>query len=331
VKKSFSLKDLYKHGLKLAVTAILLSLCFYYLDFSLVLDVMRNTGVEVYSICLLITFVGTILLPSVVTWKSLSTGSITISLAQLVQINLAVRFYMMILPRVVAIGIRWFRYQKMGSGYDAAALIVFERLLQLLVLALSTTIFLALDIETAGQQGIGLLVMSTGVTVLFLTLLLMYLSPAFCWIIDWVLRKFSQYLPAVINHKIDKIWGSVKAFNIISKRLVFEIIILSILGFVLFMLSAWVLMKGMHLDVALISLIWIRSIVFFITLLPISIGGIGVREVSFIYFLSLAGVSEENAFAYSLSMLAIQLLIGLMGVLTEIFNLFKSKQAIKSP
>ena len=41
-------------------------------------------------------------------------------------------------------------------------------------------------------------------------------------------------------------------------------------------------------------------------------------------------MNEENAFAYSFSMLAIQLLIGLTGVLTGISNLFKSRQAIEN-
>lgn len=318
-------KDLIKHVLKSLTAVALLGTCFYYLDLGRVLEVMVQTGVETYALAFVITLFGTIVLPAVVTQKSLIISSISIPLNRLIQINLAVRFYMLVLPRAVAVAIRWYRYQEAGSGYDAAALMGFERIVQLLVVTLMSAVFLYIDLDTAGTQGLPLLAVSSVVALGFLVLLFLYVSKGFAGFIERYFMGWLRFLPDGLARRIDKLWASINAFHAIPKTVILQLIAISILGYVLFILSAWILASGMGMDISLASLIWIRSIVFFITLIPISIGGIGVREVGFIYFLSFAGVTEENAFAFSLAMLAVQLVIGLVGALLEAQRLLQNK------
>ncbi len=60
-----------------------------------------------------------------------------------------------------------------------------------------------------------------------------------------------------------------------------------------------------------------------LTLLPISLNGIGIREGGFIYFLGLKGISAEKAITLSLSFFAVQVLAALIGGLVYTFGSHK--------
>jgi uncharacterized membrane protein YbhN (UPF0104 family) len=49
-------------------------------------------------------------------------------------------------------------------------------------------------------------------------------------------------------------------------------------------------------------------IIHFVVQVPISLGGLGVRETSFVYFLGLVGVSSEKAFTLSIVAYAVTLI-----------------------
>lgn len=315
-------KDLLKHIAKIMIAILLLSSCFYLLDFSLVMRVLSETGYQVYLSALLITIIGTIIIPAVITKKSLSVSSLDMLLLKLIQINFAIRFYILILPRAIAVGMRWYRYKQTGTGADAAALIMFERVIQLLIVSLVATFFVFFDIDILKENGVFLILIIGSISVVFIFLFYLFVSSAFSGFIDKYFMKYNQYLPAVISTKVDKLWQSIILFHKISKTIIVEILVLSIIGYILFISAGWIIAEGMGIDITLQSLIWIRSVVFIITLIPFSVGGIGVRDVSLIYFLGLYGVENESAFAFSLAMLGIQLFIGLMGVFSELFRMF---------
>ena len=77
-------------------------------------------------------------------------NQILLSFRALVMINLAMRFYVLVLPRAIALAIRWQRYRAHGGGHHATALMVFERIVQLLVYGLAALVMLSLD-PVAGE------------------------------------------------------------------------------------------------------------------------------------------------------------------------------------
>ena len=78
----------------------------------------------------------------------------------------------------------------------------------------------------------------------------------------------------------------------------------------------------MDINISIASIGWIRSLVVLITMIPISISGMGLREGSFIFILGTYGVGEETAFAYSLLIFAVtRIFPGLLGGLFELKNL----------
>ena len=57
---------------------------------------------------------------------------------------------------------------------------------------------------------------------------------------------------------------------------------------------------AVHLQPPVILLIAFVPIVNFLGMLPISLGGLGVREAGFVFFLGTVGISSEAAFTMSL-------------------------------
>jgi len=72
---------------------------------------------------------------------------------------------------------------------------------------------------------------------------------------------------------------------------------------------------GEEVSLWLIAGLW--SATYFITLLPISINGMGVQELSMAFFFSsIAGISPSSALTLALLMRVIQMLASLPGVLS---------------
>ena len=75
-----------------------------------------------------------------------------------------------------------------------------------------------------------------------------------------------------------------------------------------------VLGRGLGLDVSLPAMAWVRSVVVLFTVLPISIGGLGVREGVLVLVLGSYGVASSDALALSILVFAATILApGLVG------------------
>jgi uncharacterized membrane protein YbhN (UPF0104 family) len=92
--------------------------------------------------------------------------------------------------------------------------------------------------------------------------------------------------------------------------------------------QVWLLLAGMgeHVSFWLIAGLW--SATYFVTLLPISINGLGVQELSMAFFYTtFAGISQSNALTLALLMRLLQMLASLPGALT-IPGLLEGRRAI---
>jgi len=78
-------------------------------------------------------------------------------------------------------------------------------------------------------------------------------------------------------------------------------------------LAAYCLARSLRLDVGLLAMIAVMSIVSFVTALPISLAGWGVREVSVVALLGLLGVDREPALILSVEVGLLSTLVSLPG------------------
>jgi uncharacterized membrane protein YbhN (UPF0104 family) len=67
--------------------------------------------------------------------------------------------------------------------------------------------------------------------------------------------------------------------------------------------------------------LWVFAIVSMAVIIPLTIGGIGIREGAFVMVLGLLGVSAESALIVSISMFALQVLAASLGFIFEIIGI----------
>ena len=273
---------------------------------------------------LLLAIIGTVLVPSLATREALAIDRIDLSLAELIRINFAIRFYVLVLPRAASIGIRWLRYMKGGDVHDAMALMVYERLMQLFTMTLIGAIVLAMELDVLGDAATGVFVAALGCTLLLAGMLIPFLWPRAAGWLAALVGVAGRIAPAFLAARARRLLDSVTAFHHLRAPATFRILAWSLLSYLLFIASPWAVVVAMDVDISLSALAWIRPLVFLLTLLPFTIGGLGVREAGFIGLLHLYGIAAGEALAFSLVLFAIQVAIGLAGMALELRQRFSA-------
>ena len=228
-------------------------------------------------------------------------------------INLAAFFYNLFLP-IGGVGVAAIRLQRLSHhrhGRFTAALtaMVCDRVAAIAALGLVGLTCWMLDPH---PKSAGSLVIILGGT----TAIALMLAPR---IVPAALRSLVRDLqtggsgtwwaPALL--RLSNALGSVAR---LSPATLATLLGLSILAQMVGILVFAALGHGLDLPVSLVSMGWIRSVVVLITVLPISIGGLGVREGALVFTLHAFGVPPHDAFAFSILIFATTILApGLVG------------------
>lgn len=85
-------------------------------------------------------------------------------------------------------------------------------------------------------------------------------------------------------------------------------------------LAQWILANLLGIDVSFLTLTSVICLVTVATMLPISLNGIGLQEISFVYLLTSAGAAQETAIVFSLLVRAILVGTSLIAGLVMILN-----------
>lgn len=97
-------------------------------------------------------------------------------------------------------------------------------------------------------------------------------------------------------------------------------------GFVIQMAGAvqiWGIARLIHVAVPLTEFMWIIAAVSLLLLLPISFGGVGVREISIAGFLALCNVSTDISIVISTVLLSSQVVAAILGLIFMIYDQIK--------
>jgi glycosyltransferase 2 family protein len=79
-------------------------------------------------------------------------------------------------------------------------------------------------------------------------------------------------------------------------------LVLSLTAQLIRVLTVWLAGRALGLHIPFGYLMVVVPLVLFLLMLPITIGGLGVREAGYIYFLGIIGISDESAFALSITL-----------------------------
>ncbi len=240
---------------------------------------------------------------------------LSISTFQAVEITLSTLFYSLFLP----------------AGNLAGGLIKFYKLSRNENKLTGAFVTVALDrvFGTVGLCIVGLFFWmisfpdDTSLFVLSMVILLLGLS-CFCALIFFNRgQRITNWLLGLANKvyfspKLNKFISSLSELGKVPFSSLILLVVASIVMHLINVVVFYSLLLSLDLDVSFVTVGWIRSVVIMITIIPITISGLGLREGAFILLLGAFGVSDSNAFAYSLLIFAVtQVLPGLLGGLFE--------------
>ena len=115
--------------------------------------------------------------------------------------------------------------------------------------------------------------------------------------IDGPARALYDALHAYRNHPATLLW----------------VFVLACLAQLLRVVTVALLVHGMRLDVGFGTLLLLCPVLFLVTLVPISLNGVGLREATFVVVLASVGVARADAFVLGLAFFAVGVVTALLG------------------
>lgn len=147
------------------------------------------------------------------------------------------------------------------------------------------------------------------------------LSFLFCLQINVIFNTVNQFI-SLIGIKFPRfskiVQSSQKVFtawHVYSKQIM--TVILSITIGILYQLTGvllfFILSKNLNISISMIDWFWILGLLSIALFLPITIGGIGVREGTLVGILGSMGIAQEKALALSFAIFGTQIIVSLIG------------------
>ena len=298
----------FRYGLKLLASAGLLYLLFRVIPVSDILRIVATASAGIFAGGIALQFAnrGLSTLPLKVITAS---QGIELSRRTLYRILLAVQFYSLLLPGALAGGgATWLKYLEHGADKRAAAAtVVINRAVALLVLVPVGTLGFVLDRRLPAHP-----------PAVMLGLIAACIACAFLLWYRWpygnvrriaAAGRWRRRLAALVDRLT-----ALRRMPARDKAMVAGGAIAAELGNVAAM---WVFAQAVGVRVDFVSVMWMRGLLQMALLLPLSVAGLGVREVSLVGLGALVGVPATAAVAWSLTILAGSVGVALAGGLLE--------------
>ena len=305
----------FKQTLKIGLSAGLLAYCLTLVDLSRIPTILDGCNWNLLAAAFFLTLIGTIISKAIILKILLPSTSDTTTL-RLISINLALRFYTMILPKAVVAGIRWNKYRKISDAHVALVIVSFEALLALTISTIFALGFMFFERASIVPP------MLKSATLCLLVLFIFSSAILFFYPHSQLLDRFERLLKSVsltrfAAHLLGKWRESVTALNFRESSKLFPVLSIAAFGHLTFLIGGYILFLAMQVEVSFTAVAWVRSAVFVLVSVPVSFAGIGIRELGFISLFGLYGIDSSEIIVYALLALFLQSLIAALGLLIE--------------
>jgi uncharacterized protein (TIRG00374 family) len=299
---------------------------------------IQNIWISIQSAEIIFILLGLILASPISYLSAFETQYLTkiqgmsLSVFEILKIQLATSFYGLFLPGTLSGGaIKWYKFSKHGTKSSAAAVVVFNRFLEILIIILLGIFFSLPSLYALKNKTL----IALWVLIFFFMILLYYFLLNKSALI--LIEKIVLRLPLLRNssgfkEKVHKIIDAMHQFQNLSLRNHVEIIGLMLLYHGIGVLSFYCFARSLNIDVNLWVIGWVRSAMTIAIMLPLSFAGLGIREGTLVLLLGQYGVLPSNSMALSFLFLFRAILTSLMGGLFEFkdFAFSKKKKEIGS-
>ena len=222
---------------------------------------------------------------------------IIISTFQILKIHLTTMFYNLFLPGFISGGaVKWYKFSKYGSKSDAAAVVAFNRFLEILMIVFTGIIYSIPVLSEKGKSQ--LLIIWLFLLVFIIAVYFLLLNQKFLMLSERMMLLIPS--PQIIKNSVTKIFNSIKKFRKLNFKENMQIFGLLFFYHSLGIASVYLLALSLDINITFFDIAWMRSAINILTMLPFSFAGLGIREVSLVFFLGNYGVKADTAMAYSL-------------------------------
>lgn len=194
-----------------------------------------------------------------------------------------------------------------GKRMGAATSVLVERIVGFFALA-----FIALFALLLGNS----MIENSAVTMVILVVCLSYLALAIMVFNANIMKRLIAMFKSVtlwnIGERLDRMYDSLYAFTA-HKVILWQCFALSIICQTLAILAAYSLALAINLKLAPVYFFMVLPMIWIITMVPLSINGLGIREGAFVFFFTKVGMSESAALLLSFLNFSQLIILGLIG------------------
>ena len=251
----------------------------------------------------------------------LAVQKLRVPLRSVLNINLIAAFYGLFLPGAFSAGaVRWYKLaQREQTRSGPLAAVALSRLLYMLVLIVVGII--CWNIDRAPQVPIGLAA-SLGILLVGLgfSYALFFRADSTQKLGSWLNK--SHRLPQSIRDKGLRVLEAIQRCRELSWRGFFWVVLVTTVENLLGIFSYALIALALGIELSIFEIGWIRSAIIMVSAVPITLSGIGLREVGLVTLMAPMGVLAGDAVALSLLVFARMVAVGLVGGLLEAFQAF---------
>jgi uncharacterized protein (TIRG00374 family) len=300
----------WKLWVKIAISTLFLSVLLWRIDVTEVFQSLRGLSLGAAAVAVVLS--GVAIVVAAGKWRLLLPES---PFRQLLEITFVRQFYALVLygqisgdlARVYLLG-----REGVGRYAEVTASVLFDRVTGFLGLMIVTAVALVLSPAMVSRS------IAIGVVALVITML------SAVWILQHkpVLNRASIILRGLAarfglsDTSVDHLNRFLEVLHDYSRNPVITASSITVgAGYQLLCVGLTaVLARGLGIDVNFVDLCWVFGTISILLFLPISIGGLGVREGGFVGLLAGLGVPGERAMALSLTCFGVEVLQGLAGL-----------------
>ena len=307
---------------KLTVSSLLLGILFWRVDRAAFLRSLQTLPLSLLLGCGALYVLGYLI--SIVRWQRLLRAEgIHLDLWRLGLVYFEGAFFNLFLPTVIGGDIvRGYLIYKMTSGHDASiASILVDRLAGFAALMLIAVMALTLAYGTLNDPQVALAILT--VVACFTGVMLVLLN-------GWLTTRVSAVVSLIGLARFQaKLHGLVDALQRYRRhhRALAQAFVLSVLLQALIIVTYYLIGVGLHLDVPLLYFFLFVPLITALSMLPVSVAGLGVREGGVIYFFGKVGVDAATALGMSLVWFSLTLLVSSLGGLAFLVDAHTAKRA----
>lgn len=242
---------------------------------------------------------------------------ISLAFVRVFFIGLSAVFYGLIVPggTVAAFAVRFIQLSREARVESVAAALITDRVIATIFLIAIGIIAISLDRADPLLAGAIATVAALAVgTLVFGRQLLLRM-----W--NRLKSDSSRLLPVKLHDYASRVSNAFVKYSAADSRQITTIGASTLLAHLCGCLVYYTVAKSLDLNLTLLTVCWIRSGMILSTMIPISVGGLGVREVAAIVLLATLGIGEAQAVGFSiLIFLVTPVIVGLIGGSAELYR-----------